>query len=324
MRSITLCVVGPALLGLVACSQSEQNELDWARAALERNTALEVVATDEKSGIFTVRLKETGELRTVRANALVAILPPNPGDAARADAPAPGSPAEAPSAAADSESADGTDSGAPWPTDMAEDRVPEQADESRRLASSEEPPRAPKGAEPAAIGKLPADAAPRAAPQDADGAVPARGTRVLAAGPGYTIQTAGPADPARPGAQTESARNDAWTASAAVERRVEPIVCQGARFMHIDNRNLVFDGDAVMAEEGCEVHITNSRISATGLGITARGASVHIRNSRVEGGTASIEASDGAQIYARSSTFKGMMRRLDSASLHDLGDNVWN
>jgi hypothetical protein len=109
-----------------------------------------------------------------------------------------------------------------------------------------------------------------------------------------------------------------------VERRHEPIVCQGARLLHIDNRNLEFDGDAVSAQDGCEIHITNSHISATGVGVTARAANVHIDNSLIEGDTASIDASDGAQVYAASSRFRGLSRRLDTAAFHDLGGNIWN
>ena len=112
--------------------------------------------------------------------------------------------------------------------------------------------------------------------------------------------------------------------SAAVERRREPIVCQGERMLHIDNRNLEFDGDAVSAQDGCEIHITNSHISATGVGVLARNANVHIDNSLIEGDAGSIDASEGAQVYAASSHFRGMSRRLDSSAFHDQGGNIWN
>src|SRR5262249_17987177 len=54
-----------------ACGSSSQGEIGWARAALERNDRIEVVASDPRSGIFTVRVKDTGELRTVRADQIV-------------------------------------------------------------------------------------------------------------------------------------------------------------------------------------------------------------------------------------------------------------
>ena len=119
-------------------------------------------------------------------------------------------------------------------------------------------------------------------------------------------------------------RERSSTTSSAVERRHDPIICQGDRLLQIDNRNLEFDGDAVTAEDGCEIHITNSHISAKGVGVSARAANVHIDNSQIEGDSASIDASEGAQVYASSSKFKGISRRVDKSSFHDLGGNVWN
>jgi hypothetical protein len=175
-------------------------------------------------------------------------------------------------------------------------------------AASAEPPPMPEPPPPPAV--QPSTLAPQTAA--------ASSGRVLESGPGYSI-TAGSEDAAR-GARLR----DASVTNAAVERRHEPIVCQGARLVHIDNRNLIFDGDAVSAEDGCEIHITNSRISAQGVGVSARHANVHIDNSIIEGGQASIDASEGAQVYAASSQFHGLSRRLDTAAFHDLGGNIWN
>src|SRR6516225_1298925 len=61
------------LLTLAACGREGQDEMGWARAALERNSAIEVVAADQQSRTFTVRLKDTGELRMVRADQVVAL-----------------------------------------------------------------------------------------------------------------------------------------------------------------------------------------------------------------------------------------------------------
>jgi hypothetical protein len=93
--------------------------------------------------------------------------------------------------------------------------------------------------------------------------------------------------------------------------------------LNIDNRDIRFEGNAITAEDGCELHITNSRISAGGIAIRARDASVHIENSEIEGRKASIDAAGGAQIYAEESTFKGAARRLGQAAIHDLGNNNW-
>ena len=230
---------------------SSGTELDWARDALARNAALEVVSTDRDDDTITVRVKSTGELRKVRADQVIAA-----------------------------------------PSDLG-------SRGSRRVEGSES-------------------------------STAAGGGRVIASGPGYSITAVSPAEgsagPAAGGAPAES--DSATDAGAArdlpVEHRHEPFICQGARLVQINNENLVFDGDAVSVEEGCELHITNSSIAARGVGITARGASVHIDNSIIQGAGGAVDASDGAQVYARSSVFKGIIRRNDTSGFHDLGGNVGN
>jgi hypothetical protein len=278
-------------LMLAACGGQGQDEMSWARAALERNAALEVVAADQQSRTFTVRSKDTGELRMVRADQIVGGAGPVPSSAPNT-APASASPA----AAAPS---------GPAPSTVGTASAP--ATGSEAAASPGEARAPPPAAEPKVFASR--------AMQPGSPARPVPG-QVLSAGPGYTIE-AGSA-PAAPAGVREPA------ASGAVEFRYEPIVCQGARLLHIDNLNLQFQGDAVSAEDGCEIHITNSRIRATGVGVSARAANVHIDNSLIEGDTASIDASDGAQIYTASSRFRGLSRRLDTAAVHDLGGNVWN
>ena len=274
------------LLLLAACGREGQDEMSWARAALERNKALEVVAADQQTHTFTVRLKESGELRTVRAEEIVA----SPATAA-ADTARP-LPATKPSAAADAGSAE---------------KALAQADSATAPGEAAAPPE----------GEAVRSEPPSVTPQTA--AVPdsTSGGRLLSSGPGYSITAARVAGPA-------AARGRETSSSAPLEHRHEPIVCQGSRMLHIDNRNLVFDGDAVSAMDGCEIHITNSHISATGVGVVARAADVHIDNSQIEGELASIVASEGAQIYAVSSRFRGLSRRLDTAAVHDLGGNRWN
>jgi hypothetical protein len=281
-----------ALVTLAACGREGQDEMSWARAALERNTGVEVVAADSQSRTFTVRLRDTGELRTVRADQLV-------GAPSLAAAGSTAATAQPPAASGTSAVAGNVATAAPARAPAAQ---AESAGAGHDTAAAATPP-AP--AQPSAL--LPQTAPPI---EEAPG-------RVLSAGPGYTIKAAPPAG-------APSRVRDRDVTSAALERRHEPIVCQGARLLHIDNRNLVFDGDAVSAEDGCELHITNSHISAGGIGVLVRAANVHIDNSLIEGEQGSIDASQGAQVYAASSRFRGLSRRVDTAALHDLGGNVWN
>lgn len=285
------------LAALSACNREGQDQMGWARTALERNNGIEIVATDPKTRTFTVRDKSSGELHTVRADEVMAgpTLAANNTATAATTAPAAGGNA-APAADA-----------APPPAAAA-------------AAQNAAPPAAAQSSpQSAASADTDSAAAPHTAPSSLAPQNASESGRVLESGPGYTIKTAAPAA----GEGNASARDRDIT-GAPVERRYEPIVCQGARLLHIDNRNLQFSGDAVSAEDGCEIHITNSRITATGIGVQARAANVHIDNSLIEGDQASIDASEGAQVYAGSSHFKGLSRRLDSATFHDLGGNIWN
>jgi hypothetical protein len=275
-----------ALLTIAACSREGQDEMSWAQAALERNTNIEVVGADQQNRTVTVRLKDSGELRTLRVDQLVA------------------SPPAAPQALA---------------ADSAQSKTPQAAAAAPGAAPAETAAAPAAAAE--ATTAMQSDSAPATQPssllpQNAP-AIEAAPGRVLESGPGYTIKTAGQQ------ASAASARASAVT-NAPLERRREPIVCQGERLLHIDNRNLAFDGDAVNAEDGCEIYITNSHLHAGGVGILARAANVHIDNSFIEGEQGSIDASEGAQVYVASSQFKGLRRRLDNASFHDLGGNIWN
>jgi hypothetical protein len=326
-----ISVAGIALLGLAACSKLGQgggeDQMTWARAALERNNRIEVVATDPQTSTFTVRIKDTGEIRVIRLDQVVA------GPQGAAGSPAAAAPATAaatqpalPDAGAP---AAGTAAAAPSNGMAPSSAQPSATPGNDSLASQGPPGNAPGASMMRQVADTSAprtgfrpDPAPAAeVPNPTSDVVSITpGGRTLEAGPGYVIKTASK-DIAR---SSHAEREVSSTTSAAIERRHDPIVCQGDRLLQIDNRNLEFDGDAVSAQDGCEIHITNSHISAKGVGVSARAANVHIENSQIEGDTASVDAEDGAQVYASSSTFKGMSRRLDSASFHDLGGNVWN
>jgi hypothetical protein len=134
-------------------------------------------------------------------------------------------------------------------------------------------------------------------------------------GPGYHITREGPTDrPSTPSAEAVVAN---------VEKRSDPIICQGDRLMRIDGESIESTGDAVIAENGCDLYISNVNIRAGGVGIIARQARVHIVNSTIGGSNASYEASQGAEIYVASSTFAGVGRRFDTAQMTDLGGNQY-
>jgi hypothetical protein len=289
-------LAGVALFGLAACSKlglGGQDEMSWARAALERNDRLEVVAADPQTSTFTVRVKATGELSMVRADQVVGSPPVLAAPVALSAAAPPAASTNTTAAPESSSQAISEGPGAP--------------------AAREDSANAPR------TGLQPQSAPVAQAPNPgSDVASITPGGRLLESGPGYAIKAASK------GAPTIAQREQSSKTSAALEHRLDPIICQGDRLLQIDNRNLEFDGDAVLAEDGCEIHITNSHISAKGVGVSARAANVHIDNSQIEGEGASIDASGGSQVYFSSSTFRGSSRRLGNSSFHDLGGNVWN
>ena len=283
-----LLVLATTLTLLAACGRQERvREIDWAKAALARNPAYEIVATDEIAGVFTVRDTATGNVLALKLEDLV-----------------------------------------------AGPRVARPA-----LASE------PLEAEPAtpAAAAAPADAGTVVAGQTTGGPppdVPADGT-ALASGPGYRIERAEDAAAAQTAATLEgpgyritrhASPHDGGTApveagaeaiAANSERRSDPIICQGERLMRIDGETLDFSGDALIAEQGCDLFITNASIRAGGVGITARRARVHIVNSTIDGKLASYEASEGAELYLTRTTVSGIGRRFDDADVTDLGGNKY-
>lgn len=311
VKSIGMSAV---LLALSACSKlgMGQDQMSFARDALDRNERLQVVASDPQAKTFTVRVKDSGQLVVIPVDQLVA------GPSGALLAPAMQT-AASPSAAAPA--------GGPPAPPVPESAGPSQAavSGSPALASSsagdEAAPPGDAGSERRGFGGQGESADRDSRPSDtgphAETAANAKAGSVLAAGPGYSIKASGPkGGPAR--------QSPVTAARGAPERLHDPIICQGARLLHIDNRNLEFDGDAITAEDGCEIHITNTHISAKGIGVLARAANVHIKNSEIDGDSGSVDASDGAQVYAESSRFKGLTRRLESSAFHDLGGNVWN
>jgi hypothetical protein len=297
MKTLPSLLALSLLASLCACARQERlREIDWAKAALARNPAFEILATDETAGVFTVRDTATGITHALKLEDLVA--------------------------------------------------APRAAKSAVKPPASEQQPEAAPASAPAAA---PGDAATRAvasAPQTTDGTAveaPSQAPNdgvTLAAGPGYRIERAEDAAPPAPPAATlegpgySITRHDAGegtapsapeaeAVAAGTERRSDPIICQGERLMRIDGETLDFSGDALIAEEGCDLFITNANIRAGGVGIIARRARVHIVNSTIDGERGSYEASEGAELYVTRTTFSGIGRRFDTARMNDLGGNKY-
>jgi hypothetical protein len=286
MNRIALLMVASSVVLVGACGKQETvREVDWAKAALARNPAIEIISTDENAGVFTVRDTSNGSQYKLRVDELIA-GPPHSWTAP------PAAPAPAPAATPD----------AAIPEEPAKPAQPEPQTTERVAAA------APAAGQPLAEGPgyRIAKGEPVAPPPTIEG-------------PGYSIKRDAPMS--EPQAQQSTPNAEAMASNA--EKRTDPIICQGDRLMRIDGETIDFEGDAVIAEKGCDLFISNARIRAGGVGIIARQARVHIVNSTIGGSKGSYEASDGAEIYVAHSTFSGVGRRFDNATMNDLGGNEY-
>ena len=317
-----LCTLGSALLILSGCDRLTHGNTDWARAALERNPDLTVVASDKDANTFTVQVKGSSELRVIRADEVIGTLPstgiaPTVAENSDAAKAASGEPTSAPAGNEPSSQ-----------TATAGDAAQTASDTDARSASTS----TITGTKPGtgfvtdASGKThtfgDADSSAASAPAGAAPTAAGADKKVLASGPGYSV-TAGEPHTNRPIRLAEATELKS-PSNAAMERRYDPMICQGNRLIQINGRNIEFEGDGLSVLDGCELHITNSHIIAHGLGLSVRAANVHIQNSIIEGDSGSVSASQGAKVYTQQSTFKGLSRRLDTATFEDLGGTNWN
>ena len=79
LPAIWMC--GCAVFALAGCDKPARDDMSWAQGALERNGRLQILTVDRQAHAFTVRLKDTGELRIVQADEVVGSLPTPAGEA---------------------------------------------------------------------------------------------------------------------------------------------------------------------------------------------------------------------------------------------------
>jgi hypothetical protein len=265
-RFRTLAVLVTALATLVAataCQQREQptedREMDWARAALERNPAIEVVAADPEARRFTVRMRETGELATV---ALGTIMAGPPGSFARAKGPEPDSqPARQETAEQEAATEARPDAGGEGATQAAGAQAPEaQADTSSD-----------------ATVEAPAYSVARSA----------EGVKIT--GPGVSIETVGPAPAAEPGIMRADSpiicegprllKLDGRTLAVSGDA----IVARGGCEIHLTNSRVDASRAAVVVRDA-RVHITNSEVRGLSRSLDIYdGGEVYARSSEFSG-----------------------------------------
>jgi hypothetical protein len=276
----SLLVACAALFALAGCEQSTEvktqtsDEFEWARAALQRNPALEVVAADTQAESFTVKVKRTGVTQVIKMKELAA-------------APV----SEIVAAALAATPVSGNSASTTLPYEQAKPSEPTAGTETATMAND-------------------ATTQTSTPVTEKNYTVQRNAGQVKVSGPGVSIVSAGP------GAIATAQRDQG-------ERTVDPVICEGKRMLHFDNRNIYVDGNAIVARGGCELFITNSRVISSGTAVVASDSIVHIANSTIEGTQASFDAGEGAKMYLRSSTFLGLPRRAERSVVQDQGGNTW-
>ena len=253
-----------ALVILSACQQGKQppaavqgsSELAWARAALERNPNLEVVATDTQAGVFTVRDRGTGEVQAVKANELAAV------PLARLAASTPAAASEL----SREPSAETAETSAPAAASASQDSA-----QPGETSSATAPSSASAGPHPYTIERT-------------DG-------QVKVSGPGISIVSSGTASTA---AEAAAAQRMADPIICEGQRRIQldgrdirvngdAITARAGCELYITNSRIVASGTGVVVQDAV-VHIANSYVEGASGSFAADGRSrMFLRGSTFNG-----------------------------------------
>lgn len=298
---IAASVASACLAGLLsACSGRGDDPVSVAQVAVKANPSLELVATDERQGVLTVKVKRTGQILTVHASDVVAGTAFKDLDAAAPSSSTVSAMPSDPAVAVTQSGRTTTVTTGRVSTGGAADGVSVAQDPSGALTV-----RTPGGTISVGSSANTAALAPRA--------------------PAATAQSSSPgtqtAPPARSGA-SPSDEPGAHIDESRLERRTRPVSCVGLNEVRLENVMLRVDEVAVQAAGGCNIRITNSHIAGRVALEAAGNTSFTIENSIIEGQIA-IEAAGSARLSVKSSTVRGGVQKMQNATVRDLGQNLW-
>jgi hypothetical protein len=259
--SLLRCALIAASLSLLAaCAKQPSAEIEWARAALQRNPTLEVIAVDEQTGMFTVRDKHSGEVHAVALQDLAAA------PIAQLNAPTPAAVAAAPAMSA------------PEPEATAATAPEEPAATTAGIVEEEAPASEPAAATPAS-------------PNDKGYTIERTDGRLKISGPGISVVSAGAASATPPRSQTQASSEPIICEGKRMlqldnrQLRVDgnAITVRGGCELYLTNSNIVATGVGVVVHDGT-VHIANSYVEGGAGSFEADSqARVFVRGSTFQG-----------------------------------------
>lgn len=255
---LRVVLITASLSLLAACAKQPNAELQWARAALQRNPTLELIAVDEATGMFTVRDKHSGEVHAVALQDLAAA------PISQLNTPPPAPMAAAPAATA-----------APEPA--ATVPSPEPAATTAGVVREEEPASEPAATSPSS--------------NDKGYTIERTDGRLKISGPGISVVSAGAASATPPRSQTQASSEPIICEGKRMlqldnrQLRVEgnAITVRGGCELYLTNSNIVATGVGVVVHDGT-VHIANSYVEGGAGSFEADSqARVFVRGSTFQG-----------------------------------------
>ncbi|HEU4484830.1 MAG TPA: hypothetical protein VFR96_05010 [Povalibacter sp.] len=255
---LRVVLITASLSLLAACAKQPNAELQWARAALQRNPTLELIAVDEATGMFTVRDKHSGEVHAVALQDLAAA------PISQLNTPPPAPMAAAPAAMAAPEPAATVPSPEPAATTAGVVREEEPASESAATSPSS---------------------------NDKGYTIERTDGRLKISGPGISVVSAGAASATPPRSQTQASSEPIICEGKRMlqldnrQLRVEgnAITVRGGCELYLTNSNIVATGVGVVVHDGT-VHIANSYVEGGAGSFEADSqARVFVRGSTFQG-----------------------------------------
>jgi hypothetical protein len=331
-RSTARLVIARAALPLglclltLACSAGKTSDaVEKAQIAVRANPALELVATDERQGVLTVRVKQNGQVITVSVNDVIA------GTAfANLDVSSGGG--RNGGGARNSSGTQRVDiagSGGTLSVTRSGNSVAVGSAGAAGVQASNEPAR--QGVDVSGAGGqvsvrrsegggLAVDSPDGRVAIGPNGIVAVQGdSRAREAAPSER----GPAGNASAAQSSNPSGRGAVIDESRLERRTRPVACKGDGSIDLSDVLLTVDDVAVTSVGSCSVHIRNSHIVGDVAVQSTGGTTVTIVNSIIEGRAAALQLKGAVNMSVQSSTIRGPVQRVGEASLRDLGGNLW-
>jgi hypothetical protein len=316
--SVSSCIW--LLASTIGCGADRSRDpVEIAQIAVRANPSLELIATDERQGVLTVRVKRTGQILTVHAADVTA------GTAFRDLESSTGAPS-ASSVSASGSSVSGsstTMSAGPGPRSAGAASRTEAGRTEVASAGHRDVIRETTGG----VRVVTDSATGRVSITTPTARVVAGGTQV-AAGTGQSLPPEAKSEKSEEAASPSAAQSaqsgpGAHIDESRLERRTRGVVCVGSQGVQLEGVLLRVEDAAIQVTGPCKITIRNSHIAGEiAVQMTGSGV-VTVDNSIIEGRSAAFQLAGDAVVEVRASTVRGAVQSVQNAKVRDQGGNLW-